>query len=164
MYATKIKSLVEIAKAYKCIETHWGVHAHLSKVTDIKSTASEAKRQVEIAQKHTNYEVSMTEEELVGVIDLDYDSKIFHPTTGKEVGSYSLRYALINFVKMSDGRPAIAEAHQCGISKPTHLIIPTTPEAERMITMTNKNLPAYLYHTLIEHGLPEEFVEDLLSK
>ena len=106
----------------------------------------------------------MTAEDLVGVINLDYESKILHPTTGKEVGSYSIRYALMNFVKMSDVRPAIAEAHQSGISKPMHLIVPNTPEAERLITMMNKNLPTYLYHTWIEHGLPEEFVEDLLRK
>jgi hypothetical protein len=49
-----MKSLVEIAKAYKCVDVYWGGQAHLSKITDIKSTASEAKRQVEIAQKHTN--------------------------------------------------------------------------------------------------------------
>jgi len=65
---------------------------------------------------------------------------------------------------MSDGSPAIAEAHQSSISKPTHLVVPNTPEAERMINMMNKNLPAYLYHTLIEHGLPEDFVEELLEK
>jgi hypothetical protein len=163
MYAAKMKSLVEIAKAYKCVEAYWGVHAHLSEVTDITSMASEAKRQVEIVQKHTNYEISMTSEDLVGVIDLDYTSTILHPTTGKEVGSYSLHYALMNFVKMSDGRPAIAEAHQSGIAKPTHLIVPNTPEAEQMINMMNKNLPAYLYHILLEQGLPQEFVEDLLE-
>ena len=163
-HAAKMKSLVEIAKAYKCVDAYWGIHAHLSEVTDIKSTVSEAKRQVEIAQKHTNYEVSMTAEELVGVIDLDYVATVYHPTTRKEVGSYSLRYALMNFVKMSEGRPAIAEAHQSSISKPTHLVVPNTPEAERMINMMNKNLPAYLYHTLIEHGLPEDFVEELLEK
>jgi hypothetical protein len=106
----------------------------------------------------------MTTEELIGVIDLDYAARVCHPTTGKEVGSYSLRYALMNFVKMSDGRPAIAEAHQSSISKWTHLAVPNTPEAERMISMMNKNLPAYLYHTLIEHGLPEDFVEELLEK
>ena len=163
-HAAKMKSLVEIAKAYKCVDAYWGVHAHLSEVTDIKSTASEAKRQVEIAQKHTNYEVSMTAEELIGVIDLDYEAKVCHPTSGKEVGSFSLRYALMNFVKMSDGRPAIAEAHQSSISKPTHLVVPNTPEAERIINMMNKNLPAYLYHTLIEHGLPVEFVGELLEQ
>ena len=163
-HAAKMKSLVEIAKAFKCVDAYWGVHAHLSEVTDIKSMVSEAKRQVEIAQKHTNYEVSMTAEELVGVIDLDYAATVYHPTTGKEVGSYSLRYALMNFVKMSEGHPAIAEAHQSSISKPAHLVVPNTPEAERMINMMNKNLPAYLYHTLIEHGLPEDFVEELLEK
>ena len=163
-HAAKMKSLVEIAKAFKCVDTYWGVHAHLSEVTDIKSMVSEAKRQEEIAQKHTNYEVSMTAEELVGVIDLDYAATVYHPTTGKEVGSYSLRYALMNFVKMSEGRPAIAEAHQSSISKPTHLVVPNTPEAERMINMMNNNLPAYLYHTLIEHRLPEDFVEELLEK
>ena len=39
-HAAKMKSLVEIAKAYKCVEAYWGVHTHLSKVTDIKSTTS----------------------------------------------------------------------------------------------------------------------------
>ena len=143
-HTAKMKSLVEIAKVYKCVEAYWGVHAHLCEVMDITLTASKAKRQVEIAQKHTNYEVLMMAEELVGVIDLDYAAMIFHPTTGKEVGSYFLCYALMNFVKMSDGRPAIVEAHQSSISKPTHLVVPNTPEAERMISMMNKNLPAYL--------------------
>ena len=118
-HAAKLKSLVEIAKAYKCVDSYWGVHTHLSEVTDIKSTASEAKRQVEIAQKHTNYEVLMTAEELIGMINLDYAATVCYPTTGKEVGSYYLRYALMNFVKMSDGRPAIAEAHQSSWLFPT---------------------------------------------
>ena len=29
--------------------------------------------------------------------------------------------------------------------------------------MMNKNLPAYLYHVLMERGLPEEFMQDLLE-
>jgi hypothetical protein len=162
-FATKMKGLVELAKTYRCVEAYWGVHAHLSEVTDFKSTASKAKKQVEIAQKHTNYEVSMTAEDLVGVIDLDYAAEVRHPVSGKLVGRYSLRYALLNFVKMGDGRPAIAEAHQSDISKPTYLVVPNTPEAERMIGMMNKNLPAYLYHTLIDYNLPADFVEDLLA-
>ena len=64
---------------------------------------------------------------------------------------------------MGDGRPAIAEAHQSDIAKPTYLVVPNTPEAERMIRMMNKNLPAYLYHTMINYGLPATFVEDLLE-
>ena len=64
---------------------------------------------------------------------------------------------------MGDGRPAIAEAHQSDIAKPTYLVVPNTPEAERMIGMMNKNLPAYLYHTMIDYGLPAAFIEDLLE-
>lgn len=163
IHAPKMKTLVELAKNYKCVEEYWGVHAHLSEVTDAKSTPSEAKKQVEIAQKHTNYEVSMTAEDLTGVIDLDYAAAIHHPTTGKLVGNYSLRHVLLNFVKMEDGRPAIAEAHQSEIAKPTHIVIPNTPEAEKMIGMMNKNLPAYLFHTMMDYGLPEEFITDLLE-
>ena len=32
-----------------------------------------------------------------------------------------------------------------------------------MIGMMNKNLPTYLYHTLLDFGLPEDFIEDLLQ-
>ena len=67
-YADKMKRLIQMAKEYGCVEYFWGVHAHLSEVMDSNSTLSEAKHQVEVAQKHTNYEVSMTPEELVGVI------------------------------------------------------------------------------------------------
>jgi hypothetical protein len=89
-YATKMKGLVEMAKEYGCFEHYWGVHAHISEVTNITSMASEAKRQVKTAQKHVNYEVSMTTEELAGVIDLDHLTAIVHPTSGKVVARYSL--------------------------------------------------------------------------
>jgi hypothetical protein len=59
-YATKMKGLVQMAKDYGCVEHYWGVHTHLSEVIDLKFTANEAKRQVVMAQKHTNCKVSMT--------------------------------------------------------------------------------------------------------
>jgi hypothetical protein len=82
-YATKMKRLVQMAKEYGCFEHYWGVHAHISEVTDITSTSSEAKRQVETAQKHINYKVSMTAEDLVGVIDLDHLTEINTQPWGK---------------------------------------------------------------------------------
>ncbi len=48
-YATKLKSLIQMAKEYGCIIYYWGVHTHLSEVTNLKFTLSEAKRQVEVA-------------------------------------------------------------------------------------------------------------------
>ncbi len=152
-----------MAKDYGCVEHFRGTHAHLSKVTDINSTPAEAKRQVEVAQKHTNYEVLMTPEELVGVINLDHISPIMHPTTGLHVVSYSLCYVLMNFVKMSNGHALIAKAHQADISLPMHIIIPNTPEAERLVSMMNKNLPAFLSNMLKEQGLPDKFIDDILK-
>jgi hypothetical protein len=163
-YATKMNGLVQMAKDYGCFEHYWGVHAHISEVTDITSTASKAKRQVETAQKHVNYEVSMTAEELVGVIGLDHLMAIVHPTSGKEVACYSFWHILLNFIKMSDGCVAIAEVHQQDISMPTHLVVPNTPEAERLTGMMNKYLPAFLFHTLKEQGLPDKFINNLLQK
>jgi hypothetical protein len=80
-----MKGLVQMAKEYRCFEHYWGVHAHISEVMDITSMASEAKHQVETAQKHVNYEVSMTADKLSGVIDLDYLTAIVHPLSGKVV-------------------------------------------------------------------------------
>jgi hypothetical protein len=163
-YSTKMKGLVQMAKEYGCFEHYWGVHAHISKVTDTTSTASEAKRQVETVQKHRYYKVSMTTEELAGVINLDYLIAIVHLIFGKVVACYSRQHVLLNFINMSDGCAAIAEAHQQDLSMPMHLVVPNTPEAERLIGTMNKNLPAFLFHTLKEQGLPDKFIDELLQK
>jgi hypothetical protein len=65
---------------------------------------------------------------------------------------------------MSDECPAIAEVHQQGLSMLTHLVVPNTPEAKQLVGMMNKNLPAFLSHTLKEQGLPDEFINELLQK
>ncbi len=102
-------------------------------------------------------------EELAGVINLDHMTEIKHPISSKVVACYSVRQVLLTFIKMSDGCPAIAKAHQQELSMPTHLIVPNTPEAERLIRMMNKNLPAFLSHALKEQGLPNEFTKELLQ-
>ncbi len=57
-----------------------------------------------------------------------------------------------------------AEVHQEDIAKPTTIIILITSEAERMALMTNKNLPAFLWHMLREQSMPKDFIKDLLQK
>ncbi len=54
-YAAGMKELVQYAKETGCVAQLWGKHAHLSKITNQQSTAREAKRQVDVAQAHTNY-------------------------------------------------------------------------------------------------------------
>jgi hypothetical protein len=162
-HAKKMKDLIQRAKTYGCVEEMWGVHAHLSEVTDALSTVREAKRQVDVAQAHTNYQLSMVAEELNGVVNVDEPLAILHPTTNMEVGTLSLRTVLLNYLKMEDGHPMIAEVHQEEICKPTHVIVPQTEEAERMIGMMNKNLPAFVHHMLLEIDFTKDIINKLLK-
>jgi hypothetical protein len=148
----KIKLLIQCAQEY---EQFWGLHAHLSKVTDKNLTNREAKHQVDMAQAHTNYHVSMIAEDLLGVMNMDEPTDIIHPVSGSRIGSLMLRYILLSYLKMQDNHPMIAVVHQADISQPTYVVIPNTPEAERMVRMMNKNLPTFLWHMLLEQGLPE---------
>ncbi len=70
-YANGMKKLVQYAKESGCVLQLWGRHAHLSEITDQRSNAREAKRQVDVAQTCTNYQMSMMGEELAGFICLD---------------------------------------------------------------------------------------------
>jgi hypothetical protein len=47
---------------------------------------------------------------------------------------------------------------------PTYIIILCTLNANTIICMTNKNLPAYLWYLLKEQGFPEDFTMDILKK
>ncbi len=105
----------------------------------------------------------MMGEELAGIICLDEAADIMHAVNGNKISTLSLRFVLLNYLQMEDGHPTIAEVHQEGIMMPTYVVIPNTPEAERMLLMMNKNLPAFLWHMLVEQGLPKEFIKDLLS-
>ncbi len=163
-YATKMKALVQCAKEYGCIKEYWGCHAHLSKVTDSNSLAREAKQQVDVAQSHTNYRMSMASKVLEGITALDEQVKIIHPSTSETLGSLSLHMLLLNYLKMQDRHPIIAEVHQEDYCKPTYMIIPQAEEAERMIGMMHKNLPASLFHILTEAGFTDDFIKQLLKR
>ena len=138
-YADGMKELVQYAKESGCVAQLWGRHAHLSKITDQKSTSREAKRQVDVAQAHTNYQMSMISEELDGLVCLDETADIMHEVSGTKISTLSLRFVLLNYLQMTDGHPTIAEVHQASIMMPTYVVIPNTPEAERMLLMMNKN-------------------------
>ncbi len=88
---------------------------------------------------------------------------ILHPNTQAKVGIMTLRTVLLNYLKMEDGHPMMAEAHQEDICKPTYVVVPQTEEAERMIGMVNKNLPAFLYHMMLEIDFTEEIIKKLLK-
>jgi hypothetical protein len=57
-----MKELVQYAKNSGIVEKFWGKHAHLTEVTDLLSNLRETKNQVNLAQSHTNYQMSVTAE------------------------------------------------------------------------------------------------------
>ena len=45
-----------------------------------------------------------------------------------------------------------------------HIVIPNTPEAETMVAMMKKKLPAYLTFYLNDVGMDKDFIRKLLSR
>jgi hypothetical protein len=72
---------------------------------------------------------------------------------------------MFNYMKMSDGHQLIAEVHQAStLVGSVHIVVPNLPEAERMVMMMNKNLPAYIRNVLKDQGLPESYLFELVRR
>jgi len=114
-FAHRMKDLVQYAKDLGLVEKYWGKHVHLTEVTDSLSNLRETKNQVNLAQSHNNYQMSMMAEDLLGAILLDKTLDIIHPVSNAITSMLSLCDVLLNYLKMSDGHSMIAEVHQEGI-------------------------------------------------
>ena len=65
---------------------------------------------------------------------------------------------------MYDGQSLIAEVHQRGHMGSVDIVIPNTPEAETMVAMMNKQLPAYMTFYLDGIGIDKDFISKLLTR
>ena len=164
-FASDIKRLAQVAKEANFVTKMWGKHAHITEVVDKSSTPSEIKRLVKVSMRHTNYNNSMLVEDVQGITDLDVPVEIYQEGTTKCLGSLSLRQAMLNYLKMSDGHQLIAEVHQASsLVGSVHIVVPNSPEAERMVMMMNKNFPAYVGNVLKDQGLPESYLFELVKR
>ncbi len=89
-HTAKMKELVQYAKDAGIVKKYWGSHVHVSKVTDASSSLIKAKRQCEVSQSHTNYQVSMVLEAVSGIVDVNDSAKFLHPVSRQPAGSMSL--------------------------------------------------------------------------
>jgi hypothetical protein len=72
---------------------------------------------------------------------------------------------MLKYMKMSNGHQLIAEVHQASLLVgPVHIVFPNSQEAERMVIMMNKNLPAYVGHVLKDQGLPDSYLLELVKR
>ena len=65
---------------------------------------------------------------------------------------------------MDDGHSLISEAHQRDHMGSVDIVIPNTPEAETMVAMMNKQLPAYLTFYLHYLGMDKDFIRKILTR
>ena len=107
----------------------------------------------------------MTVEELVGIIDSDATETVQSVSDPiKSVATMILRHVLYKYVKMDDGHSLISESNQRGHMGSVDIVIPNTPEAETMVAMMNKQLPAYLTFYLNNIGMDKYFIRKLLTR
>jgi hypothetical protein len=65
---------------------------------------------------------------------------------------------------MSNGHLLIAEVHQQVVTSLVEAVYPALEQAETMIAKMNHHLPAFVYSYLMDKGLNEEFVINLVKK
>jgi hypothetical protein len=102
-------------------------------------------------------------EDLVGIIDLNALAELYQNGVSTPL-RFTLWLVLLNFVQMGNGHSLFAKVHQSNkVMGWLQAVIPNTPEAEQMVIMMSKNLPAYVGFSLRDQGLPESFLLDLLK-
>ncbi len=164
-FATDNKWLAQVAKEANFVSKMWGKHAHVTKVVDKLLTPSKIKCLIKVSQRHTNYQCLMLVEDVQGITDLDVPVGIYQEGSTKCLGHLSVQQAMLKYMKMSDGHQLIVEVHQASLLVgPVHIIIPNSPEVERMVIMMNKNLPAYVGHVLKDQGLPDSYLLELVKR
>ena len=116
-------------------------------------------------QKHVNYQHCTTTEGLLGIYDVDKMVPYCNPDDEMEIRGYaSLRQDLYSQLQLSDGTSLIAEVHQKQALGHVEVVIPSTKEAEAMVAMMNKNVPAYLTFYTKDLGMDMCFIHELLNE
>ena len=80
------------------------------------------------------------------------------------MATINLCHVLYKCVKINDRHSLIAEAHQRGHMGSVDIVIPNTPEAESMVVMMNKKIPAYLTFYPDNLGMDKDFIMKLLTR
>ncbi len=139
-------------------------HAHITEVASYDTTGSELKHLGKTINWCTNYQCSLTSEELQGVVDVDCVVEFTCETTGTKRVGLTLCDILLKYFTMTDGHVLIAEVHQCRVLSPVEVIITNTEEAETMIARMNVHLPAFCYHYLLDKGLRKPYIAALIQE
>ena len=158
-----VKILLEKAKTLGIVQAKWGLKALVT-----ESGGNLSNRTInnikEALTNHSNFMLKMTEGELEGVDTLDKKEPFYSVTEPeKALGFISLRDLLLKYLKLKNGKRAIAEVHQGTRMGPVSVVFSNTSEAEMIFERMNKNVAAYLIQMLMEQGLPEELLKRIME-
>ena len=106
----------------------------------------------------------MVVEDILGITNLDAVAALY-TESGELIRGLTLRHVLFTKFKLKDGFQLIAEVHQSAAPmSPVQVVIPQTPEAEKMIFMMNKNFPAFLTFVLRDLQFPELAIQEYVKR
>ena len=144
------------------MSSYWGRLAHISEVPNRDTSPGEIRKLTQVLQRHTCYQMSMNTEVIKGIINADGLAKLFNKS-GEPCREMNMREALLKLFKTKDGTTLATEVHwQHGLC-PTEVVIPGLDEAAAMVGMMNGQAATFCYYNLIDQGLPEQFVHDLVA-
>jgi hypothetical protein len=159
-YITFFTHLIEYAKRARMFKDKFGPHVHPSEVVHYQSAHGELKRAEKMAKGSTNYNASLTCENVFGFNNLDNEVSIYQ--NGDFISSLTGRDCLLSLFKLDDGSPLIAEVHQAIGGGVTQLVFPNTPEAESLINGFVKHAGGFSLYYLRAAGVDDDFISDFL--
>ena len=146
------------------LEMKWGRLVRISEILTEKASPIEKKNMLKYSQSHSNYNMSMTEDTLIGVTDVDIKLTL---TSNATIQIHTnLREMLLQYFRYPGGdNKLFAEVHQ-GTSpgSPVTVVVPNTPEAEQIIANLNKCFPTVAAVILSSQGFPEELINEMIKK
>lgn len=160
------KFLLSYGKEKGCFLDKFGERPLITEPLGWDPYKSDAYRLLRAANDHTAYVSCTTIAGLEGVVNIDAKATI-QAKEGEEAVSFTFRKVLRNLVKYKEGNKEgnlIAEARQTGVGGKVEVVHPDTPAAEKEVEMMNKNVAAYVFHTLLAEGVDEKFLQDLLRR
>jgi len=160
------KFLLGYGKEKGCFLDKFGERPLITEPLGWDPYKSDALRLLRASNDHTAYVSCTTIAGLEGIVNIDAKATI-RAKEGEEAASFTFRKVLRNLVKYKEGNKEgnlIAEIRQSGVGGKVEVVHPDTPAAEKEVEMMNKNVAAYLFHTLLAEEVDETFLQDLLRR
>ena len=164
----QMQSLVEMGKKHRLFEKYWGKGVHVSCVHEYqKLTSAQNTALKDFSKKHVEIQNSYEMDYLSGIAELGEPVPVRDVNDStKTLGHISLRQVLYRYYMITDKIAGdismFWEIHQGGDFMDVDVVRPKDDEAQHALVQMNKNLAAYLFFSLKEKQVAQNFIDDLI--